>query len=60
MDSFNLISYELKGIEGKIIVKNGATEEEIKEFCVLDRIEKINKEELAQQVNLIKGVNKDE
>ncbi|MBO6233232.1 MAG: hypothetical protein J6N78_04155 [Clostridia bacterium] len=52
MDKYVLVPYELKGKEGKIVVKEGTPIEDIQEYCVIDRLEKINKEKLAKQVIL--------
>lgn len=51
MEKFILVPYELQGIDGKIVVKDGKTEEEIKEFCVLNSLENEIKN-LAKEVNL--------
>lgn len=40
MDKYVLVTYELKGKTGKILVKEGTTEEKIKEYCTIDRLEK--------------------
>lgn len=58
MDKFILITYELQGKEGKILVREGKTEREIKEYCVIDRLEKINKEN--HLVSKVKIINKGE
>ncbi len=50
MEKFILVPYELQGKQGKIVVKEGRTEE-IKEFCVIDTLEKDIKE-LSKKVNL--------
>lgn len=52
MDKYVLVPYELKGKEGKIVVKEGTPIEDIQEYCAIDRLEKINKEKLAKQVIL--------
>lgn len=52
MDKYVLVPYELKGKEGKIIVKDGTPIEFIKEYCVIDRLEKVNKEKLKKQIKL--------
>lgn len=48
MEKFILVTYELQEKTGKIIVREGKTEEEIKEYCVIDSrkrdIEKLSKE----------------
>lgn len=36
MEKFIVVPYILQGKEGKIIVRDGKTEEEIKEICVID------------------------
>lgn len=51
MEKFILVPYELQGKNGKIVVKDGKTEEEIKEFCVINSLEKDIKE-LSKKVNL--------
>ena len=55
MDKFVLINYTLQGKEGKVLVKEGIAEEEIKEICVIDRLESLNKEKLANKVIIRKG-----
>lgn len=54
MDTYILIEYELKGKIGKILVREELTEEEIKEACVLDRLQKINEKILAPYVKILK------
>lgn len=48
MEKFILVPYILQGEEGKIMVREGKTEQEIKEFCVINskkqEIEKLSKE----------------
>ena len=51
MEKFILVPYELQGTNGKIVVREGKTEEEIKEFCVIDSLENDIKE-LAKEVKL--------
>lgn len=51
MEKFILVPYELQGKSGKIVVREGKTEEEIKEFCVINSLEK-DIEKLAKEVNL--------
>lgn len=52
MDKYVLVPYELKGKNGKIVVKEGTPIEDIQDYCVIDRLEKINKDNLAKQVIL--------
>lgn len=54
MDRYILVSYELQGKEGKILVREGTTEEEIKQICVIDRLEKVNTELLSTKVRIVK------
>lgn len=49
MDKFVLVPYELKGKKGKIVVKEETPIEFIKEYCVIDRLEKVNKESLKKK-----------
>lgn len=58
MNKYILVPYELKGKEGKIIVKEGIPIENIKEYCVIDRLEQINKDNLAKQVVFKEEENK--
>ena len=51
MEKFILVPYELQGKNGKIVVKEEKAEEEIKEFCVINCLEK-DIEKLAKEVNL--------
>ena len=51
MDQFILVPYELQGKEGKIIVREGTPEEQIREYCVIDIMEK-SKDKLKEKVNI--------
>lgn len=51
MEKFILVPYELQGKNGKIVVREGKTEERIKEFCVINSLEKDIKE-LSKNVKL--------
>ncbi len=53
MEKYILVSYELKGKTGQIIVKEGTAEERIKEYCTIDRLEK-DQEKLKRKVNILK------
>lgn len=48
MEKFILVQYLLQGRDGKILVADGKTEQEIKEFCVINskkqEIENLSKE----------------
>lgn len=56
MEKFILVPYILRGEEGKIVVREGKTEQEIKEFCVINS-KKQEIENLSKDVAIKKEVN---
>jgi hypothetical protein len=52
MDKFVLVPYELKGKKGKIIVKEGTPIEFIEDYCVIDRLEKVDRNKLKEELKL--------
>ena len=53
MDKYVLVSYELQGTCGQIIVKDGTPIETIKEYCAIDRFQKAQ-ESLIKRVKIKK------
>lgn len=52
MDKYVLVPYELQGKEGKIVVKEGTPIEFIEDYCVIDTLEKVDKDKLKEQLKL--------
>ena len=52
MDKYVLVPYELKGKKGEIIVKEGTPIEFIEDYCVIDRLEKVDRNKLKEELKL--------